>query len=335
MNRQRHTTRREQPNNGNRSGASRGGFHPIAWLRNYLIRHLQTFFYALGQLTRHPFSSLMTTAVIGIALAMPAGLHVLMGNVQQVVSGWDGAAQISLFLKHGVSEKRAIQLARSLEQQGSIASVDYISSDQAMEEFRRLSGFGDALNALTENPLPKVLVVHPAVVSQGADRVEKLLLELRIKPDVDLAQLDLQWVKRLYGIMAIGQRAVWVLAGLLALAVLLVVGNTIRLAIQNRRDEIVVMKLIGGTDAFIRRPFLYTGFWYGVFGSLIALFLVEGALALLKGPVQNLAGLYNSEFALVSLDPLTMLVLLGFGTLLGLSGSWLAVGRHLNEIEPT
>jgi cell division transport system permease protein len=145
----------------------------------------------------------------------------------------------------------------------------------------------------------------------------------------------MQWVKRLYGLMEIGQRGVWVLSTLLALAVLLVVGNTIRLAIQNRRDEIVITKLIGGTDAFIRRPFLYTGFWYGLLGGAVAFALVQMSLWVLAAPVDNLAGLYNSSFRLGGMNWLTTGVLLGAGLLLGLLGSWLAVGRHLRAIEPT
>lgn len=331
---ERHKTLREREGKG-RSGASRRGFHPVTWLRNYFIRHLQTFFYALGQLSRRPFSTLMTAAVIGIALAMPAGLHVLLINVQQVVSGWDGAAQISLFLKQNTSESHALSLADKLRAKPEIAMVDYISSEQAMDEFRRLSGFGDALDALTENPLPTVLVVHPTLDIQGPERVAQLLEQLRARPEVDLAQLDMQWIKRLFALMEIGQRGVWVLAGLLALAVLLVVGNTIRLAIQNRRDEIVIIKLIGGTDAFIRRPFLYSGFWYGLTGGIIAFILVELSLRLLKSPVHNLAGLYSSQFTLQGLELSTTAILLGCGTLLGLLGSWLAVGRHLRAIEPT
>jgi len=259
----------------------------------------------------------------------------LLKNVQTVLSGWDSAAQVSLFLHKNTKEKSALALAERLRQRPGIARVDYISAEQAMAEFRELSGFGDALKALDENPLPPVLVVHPAVRQQSPLQLQSLVEELRKNVDVDLAQLDMQWVKRLYGLMDIGRRGVWVLAGLLALAVLLVVGNTIRLAIQNRRDEIVITKLIGGTDAFIRRPFLYTGFWYGLLGGVIGFLLVEASLWVLSGPVNNLAGLYNSSFRLGGLDLVTLGSLLLGGLLLGLFGSWLAVGRHLRAIEPT
>lgn len=332
---ERNQTLREQQDLGGGRGARKRKQGAGNWFSTYLLRHAQTLIYALGQMSRRPFSTFMTVAVIGIALAMPAGLHVLLKNVQTVLSGWDSAAQVSLFLHKDTRESEALALADRLRQRPEIASVDYISAEQAMEEFRRLSGFGDALKALEENPLPPVLVVHPVLQQQNPAELQMLVSKLRTEHTVDLAQLDMQWVKRLYGLMDIGRRGVWVLASLLALAVLLVVGNTIRLAIQNRRDEIVITKLIGGTDAFIRRPFLYTGLWYGLLGGVIGFILVEASLWVLAGPVNSLAGLYNSGFRLAGMDFMTVGALLLGGMLLGLGGSWLAVGRHLRAIEPT
>ena len=308
---------------------------PVTALRVYLLRHLQVFFYSLGVLSRSPFATLMTTAVIGIALALPSGLHVVLQNAQQLSGGWDGAAQISLFLKRSVPNEEANRLARQLQELPEVASVNYISRSEALQEFQRLSGFGDALEALKDNPLPSVLVIHPTANASTPAATEKLLQRLQGYPPVDVAQLDMQWVKRLYVIMELVRRGVVVLAALLALAVLLVVGNTIRLAIQNRRDEIVVMKLIGGTDGFIRRPFLYTGFWYGLFGGVIAWLLVSLSLSILRDPVERLTGLYQSQFELSGLDFTTTGMLIGTSILLGLAGSWLAVGRHLRDIEPS
>ncbi len=327
----------EAPRSGSApEGASVVKHGPIALLRAWFVRHLQTFFYALGQIWRRPFNALMTSAVIGIALALPAGLQVLLANAQQVAQGWDGATQISLFLQKSVSDNRAKALADELQKMPEIGSVRLITRAQALDEFRQLSGFGNALQVLEENPLPAVLVIAPQLgEGEGAGAVEMLLSKLRARPEVDMAQLDMQWVKRIYAMMDIVRRGVWVLGSLLALAVLLVVGNTIRLAIQNRRDEIVVIKLIGGTDAFIRRPFLYTGFWYGLFGGLVALLLIQVSLWLLDEPVASLAGLYGSGFRLHGLELVYALLLFAGGCLLGLLGSWLAVGRHLREIEPT
>lgn len=309
--------------------------NPLSVLHVYVLRHLQVFFYSLGQLSRQPFATLMTVAVIGIALALPTGLHVILKNAQQLSGGWDGVAQISLFLKRSTTDKQARHLADQIRSLPDITTVSYISRDEALAEFRRLSGFGNALEALKDNPLPAVLVVRPAWQDNDPTAADRLLGRLQQFPAVDIAQLDMQWVKRLFVIMDIVRRGVLVLAALLALAVLLVVGNTIRLAIQNRRDEIVVMKLIGGTDAFIRRPFLYTGFWYGLLGGAIAWLLVNLSLSVLGGPIEQLAGLYQHRFAVTGLDLSATLLLLLFSILLGLTGSWLAVGRHLRDIEPS
>ncbi|MEJ2344123.1 MAG: permease-like cell division protein FtsX [Gammaproteobacteria bacterium] len=329
--------RRVEPVKRRRTPAAAQRGRPSAATRigSYFIGNAQVLLASLGRLYRTPLSSLMTSAVIGIALALPLGLYVTLANLQAVSSGWDGAAQISVFLKLNVSDQRAVALGKELEQHPGVGRVRTLTHEQALDEFRQLSGFGEALDVLGQNPLPAVLIVRPDRSHSDPDSVRKLLTEIRRLPETDQAKLDLMWVKRLYTIMQIGQRAVLVIAGLLALAVLLIVGNTIRLDIQNRRDEIIITKLIGATNAFIRRPFLYSGLWYGLSGGLLAWLLVEAALGLLAGPVHHLAGLYGSDFALTALNAATVLSLLGFSALLGLAGSWLAVGRHLSAIEPT
>jgi len=303
-------------------------------LTAYFVHHFQAFFYSLGRIWQNPFSSLMTISVIGIALALPSGLHVVLKNIQGISAGWENAAQISLFLKAGIAEDQAKKLQTSLEAMPEISSVKYLSPDDALEEFRKLSGFGDALNALDENPLPTLLIVRPSSKFSAPAQVGSLLARLRNHDEIDLAQLDMEWIKRLYALMEIGKRGVLVLAALLALAVLLIVGNTIRLAIQNKRDEIEVQKLIGATDAFIRRPFLYSGIWHGLLGAIIAWLLVVISLWLLNGPVQRLSLLYDSNFELGSLGLSASFTLLTTGLLLGLLGAWAAVGKHLREIEP-
>lgn len=303
-------------------------------LLTLLVRHAHGGLYSLGQLARAPLSTLMTAAVIGIALAMPTGLHLLLGNARQLTAGWDATAHVSVYLKQGVGAEDAERTAQTVRARNDVAQVRYLSPGDALTEFRRLSGFGDALSALDQNPLPGVLVVRPAATNGSPGDIDALVQALRKLPGVEAAQLDVQWVKRLYAIMEIGRRGVLVLASLLSLAVLLIVGNTIRLAIQNRRDEIEIMKLIGGTDAFIRRPFLYTGIWLGVMGSGIAWALVNLSLWALEGPVSRLAGLYGSGFRLTGLDLSAAAVVLGVGTLLGLSGAGIAVGRHLRAVEP-
>jgi cell division transport system permease protein len=305
------------------------------WVRGYFKSHFQALFLSLGRVSRNPLSSMMTVAVIGIALALPAGLHVALKNVQGLSAGWEDAVQISLFLNQGIEVEEAVRIADQIGAMASIEAVVHVTPQQALGEFRQYSGASDVLDVLDENPLPNVLLVRPTKEASEPLMVEPLLHELRKLPSVEMAQLDMEWLKRLYAIMAIGERGVLVLAVLLSLAVLLIVGNTIRLAIQNRRDEIEVQKLIGATDAFIQRPFLYSGMWQGLLGALMAWLLVSLSLWLLHGPVQQLSMLYNSSFSLGSLEPLAVLVVLVAGGSLGLLGAWLAVGRHLRDIEPT
>jgi cell division transport system permease protein len=303
--------------------------------RVYLLRHLQVCMETLGRLTGTPVSTLMTVAVVGIALALPVGLHVMLQNAQRVTKSWDTAAQISLFIKANVSQERINSLAERIEQRREVARIEVISSEAAMNEFREHSGFGEALEALEENPFPPVIVVYPRPDYDRIEIIESLLADFNGYDEIDLAQLDMQWIRRLYAIMDIGRQGVLVLAALLALAVLLIVGNTIRLAIENRREEIEVMKLVGATNTFVRRPFLYTGFFYGLFGGILSWLLGGLALWLLSEPVNHLATLYQSDYRLATLDGLTTLVLLGSSVLLGLAGAWLAVSRHLHAIEPS
>lgn len=303
-------------------------------VRVYLARHVQMALNSLGRLYRAPLASLMTAAVIGIALALPSGLYLLTGNLQRLTTQWDGGAGLSLFLRHDVTLTRAEALADRLRGWPEVGELQLITPEQALGEFRKLSGFGDTLEALDENPLPAVLAIRLADGATGAAAASDLAQRLQALPEVDLAQLDLQWVKRFNAIVAIVERSIWVLAGLLGLAVLLVTGNTIRLEIQNRREEIEITKLIGATGAFIRRPFLYSGVWYGLCGALLAALLVELAFLQLDDPVRRLAGLYQSGFRLQALSLGDTLGLLMAGALLGLLGAWLAVGRHLSAIEP-
>jgi cell division transport system permease protein len=291
----------------------------------YLLRHLQVCMETLGRLSGTPVSTLMTVAVVGIALALPVGLHVLLQNAQHVTRNWDTAAQISLFIKADVSTDRINGLAERIGQRREVARVEVISREAAMNEFREHSGFGEALDALEENPFPPVIVVYPLADYDRVEIIESLLADFNGYEEIDLAQLDMQWIRRLYAIMDIGRQGV---------LVLLIVGNTIRLAIENRREEIEVMKLVGGTNTFVRRPFLYTGFFYGLFGGLLSWLLGSLALWFLSEPVNHLATLYQSDYRLATLDGLTTLVLLGSSVLLGLAGAWLAVSRHLHAIEP-
>ncbi|VAW77321.1 Cell-division-associated, ABC-transporter-like signaling protein FtsX [hydrothermal vent metagenome] len=303
-------------------------------IHNYFIRHMQVALNSLGRLYRAPLASLMTAAVIGIALALPSGLYLLTGNLQKLGAQWDGGANLSLFLQQSVSVADARKLQKKLTGWPEIDSLELVTPEQALAEFKELSGFGQTLDLLDDNPLPVVLAIKPADTFSTAQTAAELTQKLRALPEVELAQLDLQWVKRFNAIIEIIQRSIWILAALLSLAVLLIVGNTIRLEILSRREEIEVTKLIGATNGFIRRPFLYTGLWYGLLGAILGTLLVEIALWQLLDPVSRLAGLYQSNFSLQALDAGELLYLLLGGAGLGLLGAWIAVGRHLSAIEP-
>ena len=314
---------------------SRKGPKQNSRMASYLMHHLQMFITSLGFLSRQPFSTLMTSAVIAIALALPAGLYIALDNASQLSAGWDGTTQISLFLKDKVSIEQAEKLAKKLRQDIEIEKVSIIDREQGLKQFMQISGFGDAIKFLDENPLPHVITVQPLVDQQRPDQVIHLVDALQEEALVELAQLDMQWVKRLYTLLDVAQRGVWIIGSLLGLAVLLIVGNTIRLDIQNRREAIEVSKLIGASDAFIRRPFLYTGMWYGLSGGLLAWMLIAASLGIMEDPIQKLAALYHSSYEISGFSSVNITALIVISCLLGLGGSWLAVGRHLSEIEPS
>jgi cell division transport system permease protein len=304
----------------------------MAALRRYLALHRQNLVDALRRIAGQPLGSLLTVLVIAIALALPAGLRVLVNNAGALSDSWQDAADFAVYLKMEVSADAAERVARAIDARPDVASVTLIDRAKALEEFRAESGFGEALDALEGNPLPYTLVVRPA--SGVAGDVEAVAAAIRALPEADLVQLDTAWVARLRAILALVGRIVDLATVLLALAVAIVVGNTIRLEINNRAIEIEVVKLVGGTDAFIRRPFLYLGLWYGLLGAFVAAVLVAGALLALQAPVSAVANLYGSGFRLTSLPLRETAILLAGGALLGLTGAWLATARHLRAIEP-
>jgi cell division transport system permease protein len=298
---------------------------------NYLLRHIQVLLTALGQMARAPLATLLTLTVIGITLALPSGLYVMLDNLERLSAGWDRGAQASLFLKRTVTEAGAQKLAQQIRVMPLVATVAYISREAAFAEFKKQSGFGAALNALDSNPLPAVLVVRLSAGDNPA-AVESLMATLAGLPGVDLAQLDIEWLRRLAALLQLAERAVTMLAALLALAVLLIIGNTIRLAVVNRQTEIEIIQLVGGTPGFVRRPFLYSGLLQGLLGGLFAWLLVEVSLLLLSTPARELAELYGSSFALTGLGVDQGLSLALAGGLLGWFGSRLAVSWQLRQI---
>lgn len=303
---------------------------PVIWA----TRHLQSMFAALGRLLRRPISTLLTTLVIAVALALPSGLWLVVKNARAATGDLATAVQVTTYLKVGTPLARAEQLARQLRGRPEIGSVRVVPADEALKEFREYSGFGSALDALTDNPLPHALVVQPRVAQRDARTIEALRDLLTATPDVDTVQADAEWARRLAALLDVLRTLFLASAALLAVGVLAVIGNTIRLEIGARREEIEVTKLVGGSDAFVRRPFLYAGLFQGLFGGLLALGLTALVMGAVEAPIARLTALYGGRFQLGGLSHEEAGTVLLVGALLGLLGAWIGAARHLSRIEP-
>jgi cell division transport system permease protein len=299
------------------------------------VRHVQQGVGSLGDLWRTPFTSVMTVLVLGISLTLPATLHVFVKNANTISAQWDSASEISLFLKLSVTEKSAQNLVQRIKLYPEVSTVKYISAKQALKEFKVLSGFGQALEYLDKNPLPATVLVTPTKRASQAEAAKELLLKLEKEREVEQGKLDLEWLSRLEAIAVLIEDMVVGIGVLLCLSVVLIIGNTIRLAILNQKDAIAVMKLVGATDSFIQRPFLYSGVWYGVLGGVVACICVAILTLYFSSALSNLTDLYHSDFVIEGLGFSEVMMLITLAVGLGLSGSYISVRKHIRAIEPT
>lgn len=300
-----------------------------------LSHHKTTFRDSLRRMLREPLQTFMTSAVIAIAISLPTMLYLMVENIRQLESSFESPAQITVYLDRRASQRAISILQDQLQDLPEVATVTFISAEQALREFQTLSGFGSALQHLEDNPLPAVFLVEPKKAVQIAtEQTNRLLDKINQLPIIEDVQIDMMWLQRLRGLTEIGRKIVLALGSVLGLGVLLIVGNIIRLAIQNRREEIVVIKLVGGTDAYVRRPFLYSGMLLGVSGALVSSIILFIGLVWLNQSVVLLSELYNSQYQLRGPGAMGYLGLIGLGGWLGICGAWLAVGRHLKEIKP-
>jgi cell division transport system permease protein len=304
-------------------------------LFGFVYRHLQAAGFSWQRIWRTPLASLMTIGVIGIALCLPLILFVLVQNAKVITAGMDSNGQVNLFLEEQLTETELNEIFQALQINNAVADFNYISPEQGLEDLQREPGFGDIVKTLPSNPLPGVIEVTPTAEILRAGDIEQLGAALDQLPYVVSAKLDMQWLQRLNYIINVAQQAVNALLVLLSLAVLLIISNTIRLATQNRRQEIVVCKLIGAHDRFVRRPFLYSGVWYGLFGSLLALGLVMTLLWWLYMPMQQLVNSYYLDYHFTGLSWFIGLLVIALGVGLGWLGSFITVNRHIAEIEPS
>lgn len=308
-----------------RNQPARTGASPVG---TWVDHHVYSFVASLGRVFRRPWSTALTIGVMAVALALPLGLWLVLDNVGRLGGSIDASREISVFLQRDVDAERADALAGELRARGDVGSVVHRTPDEGLAELRERGEFGPAIDVLDENPLPHVLILTPA-----GD--EMLLADaLRQLPEAELVQHDAQWRQRLDGWLRLGGRVVWVLAALLGLGALLVVGNTVRLDIQSRREELGVLQLLGATDGFIRRPFLYLGAWYGLASGAVALALLGAAAAALRAPLAEVAASYGATFALRGFGPLGVVAVLAGSTALGWLGGGIVTGHFLRQTRP-
>ncbi|GHC24652.1 permease-like cell division protein FtsX [Aidingimonas halophila] len=319
----RHTSMR-----GARGQRPRKGSQLRAWARHHraMCRDSAT------RLIRHPLASLLTMLAIAIALILPAGLWLTLDSARLLDAELDESATLTAYLEQAVGDAEAGRVTEALRAHEGVAEARLITAEAGMREFQESLGLEDALARLENNPLPASVVISPR--DTAPEEVEQLAGALEEVSGVDEVRLDLAWLERLRRLAELGQRLVLALGGLFGLGVLLIVGNTIRLSVESRRQEIEVVTLIGATHAFVRRPFLYSGAWYGLGGGLLAWMLLSLGGHWLASPVTALAESYGADYRMPSLDWLGSAVLLFSSTLLGWSGAWVAVNRHLADIRP-
>lgn len=297
-------------------------------------RHLQALLSAAGRLARAPFSSAFTVLVIAIALTLPMGFALLVSSVRHASGNFAEAVDVTVYFKRGTSIDAVKRHADEARARAGVATVRVITADEALDSFRKDSGFGDALGALTDNPLPHALDVQPSPDARGTGEIDALKQFLSGWPEAELVQVDADWILRLNAILDLLRRVLLGAAALLGTGVVAVIGNTIRLEILNRRAEIEITKLVGGSNAFVRRPFLYAGVLYGALGAAGASLLVLVGCYLLANPVAVLAQSYGSEFRVATPTLGQLGLVLGAGAALGWIGAFISATRHLARIEP-
>lgn len=300
----------------------------------HLQNHAHGLFSSLGRLTRTPFTSAMTILVLAIAIALAGCFYIVVANVQQLTGNLETSNQMSLFLKDHVSEAAGQKLAEQLRQNPHVDSIKFISKSQAMEEFKAHSGFGEALNALTVNPLPNVIQLLPKNSLENNVAIEQLMADFKQLPSVEFVQVDMQWVERVQTLMAIASRSVTLVSLLLGFAVTFITGNTIRLELQNRQEEVFISKLVGATHSFIQRPFLYAGFWLGFISGFLAWLIVSIMLLIVEAPVERLSNLYNGDFQMRFLGFGEFFLLLVMSSGLAVLGSWAVLHYQLRQLKP-
>jgi cell division transport system permease protein len=303
-----------------------------ARLESYAFLHAHNLIASLGRLYRSP-ASLMTIGVIAIVLSFPISFGLVLKNAQQAIGGLEETNRMSVFLKPEISNENGQKLAGKWAQMPQIREARLITREAGLLEFEHYSGLGEALKSLDFNPLPVVVMIQPRDALSSRAEIQKLIAELSALPEVDFVQADMEWLVKLQTLLGIMQRTLITLGVLLSLSVLFVVGNTIRLELHHREHEILVTKLMGASNAFVRRPFLYAGLWFGLLGGLTALVLVGVLMVIIQVPVHQLAALFGHELTLKFVGFSEALLLLLLSVLIGILGAWIVVASHLRRLR--
>lgn len=303
-------------------------------LHAYRDLHAHAFFSSLGRLVDKPFTSALTVGVLAISIALAACFYLLVANIEQLAGTVESSNQLSLFLKESVSQAQAERLIAEIGKKPEVAQVHMISKEQALAEFKASSGLDAALDALDDNPLPIVLEVVPAQSQVNTDALQDLLEQLSQLPEVSEAQMDMQWLERMQAIIGLARGITRSIGFLLACAVVFITGNTIRLELHNRREEVVIAKLVGATNRFIQRPFLYAGFWIGFLSGVTGWLIVSVVMLCLWRSVENLSLLYEGSFHLRFLHYGESFALIAVSTALGMAGSWVVLNYQLRKLRP-
>jgi len=300
-------------------------------MKSWLRHHLHVMQFTLNKMRTAPVSSLLNVLVIGVTLSLPTGGYVLLQNLQSLTDKLVGSPQLSIFLNMNVSPEEIARYSKQLEQHSGISRVEFVPREEALLQLQRSTGLADVTGGLPQNPLPHAFIVYPE--KKDAQSMEALRGELRSWPKFEHVQLDSAWARKLEALLNFARLAVLILAILLSFALVAITFNTIRLQILTQREEIEVSKLIGASNSFIRRPFLYFGLTQGLLGGCVAWLIITVSLTLLNLSLSDLTHLYASNFNLHHLSTSDSLTLLLFSTYLGWLGAFLSVSQHLWQIE--
>lgn len=301
-----------------------------AWRDNHRLVALQS----IQRLIANPISSSMTLLVLAIAITLPAALNIAIGNFAQLSGQAGESVQMSIYLQADVATERGQLLARQIADWQGVANTEYVSPQQARDSFSGIEGFDEIISSLPTNPLPGTIIVNISEDSLTVNQANELKSKAQSLESVELAKIDLEWLQKLRAIIGLAEQLAAGLTLLLGIGVVLVVGNTIKLAIDNRRDEIIVTKLVGATNAFVRRPFLYMGLWFGFGGAVLALIMLILCKLVITSSLEAISELYGADIGITGLGFAPALYILISGALLGWIGAWLASSRHIRALEP-